>query len=90
MAQLHTYVALSCRYNQIADMRTRLAILEDQEAQQRIAFCDDHDRFLPSTLCPEIKELPRRFDVVAVDNDVVSVDEQEYFDQPADPQGSAT
>jgi hypothetical protein len=71
-------------------MRTRLAMLEDQEAQLRIVFCTDHDRFLPSTLCPEIKELPRRFDVVAVDSDVVSVDEQEYFDQSAGPQSPTT
>lgn len=40
---------------QIQEMRTKLAKLEDQETQQRLAFCDDHERFMPSTLCPEIK-----------------------------------
>lgn len=83
-------LACPCYCNQIEDMRTRLAMLEDQEAQRRIVFCSDHDRFLPSTLCPEIKEMPRRFDVVAVDSDVVSVDEQEDFGQSAGPQSPTT
>jgi hypothetical protein len=36
----------------------------EKETQERLQFTQDHGRFLPSTLCPEIKELPPHYGII--------------------------
>ncbi|KAH7476226.1 hypothetical protein PRIC2_000073 [Phytophthora ramorum] len=53
----------------IEDTRTKLALLEQEEINMRSAFCEDHARFLPSTLCPEIQNLPDKCSIVQEPNE---------------------
>lgn len=40
---------------QIEETRHQLAALEQEESATRVLFCQDHARFLPPSLCPQIK-----------------------------------
>ncbi|KAF1793434.1 Autophagy-related protein 17 [Phytophthora cactorum] len=42
-------------------------VLREEEIALRRTFCEEHARFLPSTLCPEIQNLPDRYTVVRGD-----------------------
>ncbi|CAH0483046.1 unnamed protein product [Peronospora belbahrii] len=48
----------------IEETKVKLADLVQEEVTMRSAFCEEHARFLPSTLCPEIQNLPDKFVVV--------------------------
>ncbi|KAG1687974.1 hypothetical protein DVH05_004493 [Phytophthora capsici] len=48
----------------IEETSAKLAELEQEEIAMRNAFCEEHARFLPSTLCPEIQNLPDKFTIV--------------------------
>ncbi|TYZ57066.1 hypothetical protein PybrP1_000969 [[Pythium] brassicae (nom. inval.)] len=39
----------------IEETRRKLAALDEEESAVRVAFCDEHARFLPASLCPQIK-----------------------------------
>ncbi|KAF4144831.1 Autophagy protein Apg17 [Phytophthora infestans] len=49
----------------IEETKAKLAQLEQEEIALRRTFCEEHARFLPSTLCPEIQNLPDRYTVVS-------------------------
>ncbi|KAG2774311.1 hypothetical protein JG687_00009805 [Phytophthora cactorum] len=51
----------------IEETKAKLAQLEQEEIALRRTFCEEHARFLPSTLCPEIQNLPDRYTVVRGD-----------------------
>ncbi|KAK1941784.1 hypothetical protein P3T76_006848 [Phytophthora citrophthora] len=44
----------------IEETTAKLAALEQEEIAMRSTFCEEHARFLPSTLCPEIQRLHHR------------------------------
>ncbi|CAI5727699.1 unnamed protein product [Peronospora effusa] len=48
----------------IEQTKAKLAVLAQEEVTMRSAFCEEHARFLPSTLCPEIQSLPDKFDII--------------------------
>ncbi|CAI5738019.1 unnamed protein product [Peronospora farinosa] len=48
----------------IEQTKAKLAVLAQEEVTMRSAFCEEHARFLPSTLCPVIQSLPDKFDIV--------------------------
>ncbi|GAB9465857.1 hypothetical protein Gpo141_00003247 [Globisporangium polare] len=51
----------------IEETRRQLAALEQEESAVRVHFCQDHARFLPPSLCPQIKYLPDQFEIVQVE-----------------------
>ncbi|RMX63524.1 hypothetical protein DD238_006227 [Peronospora effusa] len=48
----------------IEQTKAKLAVLAQEEVTMRSAFCEEHARFFPSTLCPEIQSLPDKFDII--------------------------
>ncbi|ETM02631.1 hypothetical protein L917_00953 [Phytophthora nicotianae] len=52
----------------IEETKAKLAQLEQEEITLRRTFCEEHARFLPSTLCPEIQSLPDRYTVALTDH----------------------
>uniref|UniRef100_K3WL11 Autophagy protein ATG17-like domain-containing protein n=1 Tax=Globisporangium ultimum (strain ATCC 200006 / CBS 805.95 / DAOM BR144) TaxID=431595 RepID=K3WL11_GLOUD len=53
----------------IEETKAKLAKLDEEESALRVTFCQDHARFLPSSLCPQIKYLPDQYDIVRVEED---------------------
>ncbi|TMW57258.1 hypothetical protein Poli38472_003183 [Pythium oligandrum] len=52
----------------IAETMNKLHALEQEEREARMTFANVHARFLPSSLCPELKDLPPQFAIVQVEN----------------------
>ncbi|CAI5733229.1 unnamed protein product [Peronospora destructor] len=61
----------------IKQTKDKLAVLAQEEVAMRSAFCEEHARFLPSTLCPEIQNLPDKFVIVRGRNGSDSVASEE-------------
>ncbi|KAE9006827.1 hypothetical protein PR001_g16879 [Phytophthora rubi] len=64
-AELHRRKQYDLKVRQfIEETKAKLAALEHEEIALRSTFCEEHARFLPSTLCPEIQNLPDKFTIV--------------------------
>lgn len=51
------------------DTMAKLQVYEQEEQQARAAFIHEHARYLPASLCPELKDPPEQYDIVRVDSD---------------------
>uniref|UniRef100_M4BD17 Autophagy protein ATG17-like domain-containing protein n=1 Tax=Hyaloperonospora arabidopsidis (strain Emoy2) TaxID=559515 RepID=M4BD17_HYAAE len=52
----------------VEETKTKLAALAQHELAMRNVFCEEHARFLPSTLCPQIQNAPGKFAIVQTDD----------------------
>ncbi|KAF0745010.1 hypothetical protein Ae201684P_011219 [Aphanomyces euteiches] len=48
----------------VEDMQRKLAERQEEEVRRREVYANDYLHFLPGSLCPSIKELPRTFRIV--------------------------
>jgi len=57
---------------QLRDTMTKLQLYEHDESQARISFAQEHARYLPSSLCPELQVLPDQYEIVRVERNEAS------------------